>query len=54
MKKPALLLMLMAPLASAQDWMATSFEHTEVVPNLYMLSGAEGKFSGGGIGLLVL
>ena len=53
MKKPALLLMLMAPLASAQDWMATSFEHTEVVPNLYMLSGAEGKFSGGGIGLLV-
>lgn len=53
MKKPALLLMLMAPLASAQDWMATSFEHTEVVPNIYMLSGAEGKFSGGNIGLLV-
>jgi len=53
MKKLALLLMLMAPLASAQDWMATSFEHTEVAPNIYMLFGAEGKFSGGNIGLLV-
>ena len=53
MKKLALLLMLMAPLASAQDWMATSFEHTEVTPGIYMLTGAEGKFAGGGIGLLV-
>jgi len=53
MKKLALLLMLMAPLASAQDWMATSFEHTEVTPGIYMLTGADGKMSGGGIGLLV-
>lgn len=53
MKKLALLLMLMAPLASAQDWMATSFDHTEVTPGIYMLTGADGKMSGGGIGLLV-
>jgi len=52
MKKLALLLMLAAPLASAQDWMATSFEHTEVSPGIYMLTGADGKMSGGGIGLL--
>ncbi len=52
MKKPALLLMLMAPLAFAQDWMATSFEHTEVAPDIFMLSGAEGKSSGGNISLL--
>jgi cyclase len=53
MKKLALLLMLMAPLASAQDWMATSFDHTEVTPGIYMLTGADGKMSGGGVGLLV-
>jgi len=53
MKKLALLLVLMAPLASAQDWMATFFEHTEVTPGIYMLTGADGKMSGGGIGLLV-
>lgn len=53
MKKLALLLILMAPLAFAQDWMATSFEHTEVAPGIYMLTGADGKMSGGGIGLLV-
>jgi cyclase len=53
MKKLALLLTLMAPLASAQDWMATSFDHTEVTPGIYMLTGADGKMSGGGIGLLV-
>lgn len=53
MKKLALLLILMAPLAFAQDWMATSFEHTEVSPGIYMLTGADGKMSGGGIGLLV-
>jgi len=53
MKKLTLLLMLMAPLASAQDWMATSFDHTEVTPGIYMLTGADGKMSGGGIGLLV-
>lgn len=53
MKKLALLLMFMAPLASAQDWMASSFEHTELTPGIYMLTGADGKMSGGGIGLLV-
>jgi glyoxylase-like metal-dependent hydrolase (beta-lactamase superfamily II) len=53
MKNLALLLSLAAPLASAQDWMATSFEHTEVSPGIYMLTGAEGKMSGGGVGLLV-
>ncbi len=52
MKKLALLLILAAPLASAQDWMATSFDHTEVSPGIYMLTGADGKMSGGGIGLL--
>ncbi len=53
MKKLALFLVLGAPLVSAQDWMATSFDHTEVSPGIYMLTGAEGKMSGGGIGLLV-
>jgi cyclase len=53
MKKLALLLVLTAPLAFAQDWMATSFDHTEVSPGIYMLTGADGKTSGGGIGLLV-
>ncbi|MCH9696026.1 MAG: MBL fold metallo-hydrolase [Gammaproteobacteria bacterium] len=53
MNKLALLLALAAPLASAQDWMATSHEHVEVVPNIYMLTGAEGKMAGGAIGLLV-
>lgn len=52
MKKLAVLLTLAAPLASAQDWMATSFDHTEVSPGIYMLTGADGKMSGGGIGLL--
>lgn len=52
MKKLAVLLILAAPLASAQDWMATSFDHTEVSPGIYMLTGADGKMSGGGIGLL--
>jgi len=53
MKKPGLLLlMFFAPLVSAQDWMATSFEHTEVSPGIYMLSGAEGKMSGGNITLV--
>lgn len=53
MKKLALLLALAAPLASAQDWMASSHEHVEVAPNIYMLTGSEGKMAGGGIGLLV-
>jgi hypothetical protein len=53
MKNLALLFLLAAPLASAQDWMATSFDHTELSPGIYMLTGADGKSSGGGIGLLV-
>jgi len=47
-----LLLMSFAPFVSAQDWMATSFEHTEVSPGIYMLSGADGKMSGGNITLV--
>ncbi len=52
MKRLALLLLLTAPLASAQDWMATSFEHIEVSPGIYMLTGADGKMSGGNITLV--
>jgi hypothetical protein len=53
MKKLALILVLMAPLASAQDWMATSFDHTEVTPGIYMLTGADGQMPVGATGLLV-
>ena len=53
MKKLALLLMLVAPLASAQDWMATSFDHTLVSPGIYMLRGADSKLPVGGTALLV-
>jgi len=52
MKRLTVLLTLAAPLACAQDWMATSFDHAEVSPGIYMLTGADGKMSGGGIGLL--
>jgi cyclase len=53
MKIRALLLLLAAPLASAQDWMATSIEHAELAPGIFMLTGSDGKMAGGGIGLLV-
>ncbi len=53
MKKLAMLLVLTAPLAFAQDWMATSFDHTEVSPGIYMLTGADGKMPVGATGLLV-
>jgi len=53
MKKLALLLMVVAPLASAQDWMATSFDHTEVSPGIYLLTGADGQLPVGATGLLV-
>jgi cyclase len=53
MKNLALLFLLAAPLASAQGRLATSFDHTELSPGIYMLTGADGKMSGGGIGLLV-
>jgi glyoxylase-like metal-dependent hydrolase (beta-lactamase superfamily II) len=44
-------LTLAAPL-QAQDF-ATSFDATEVGPGIYMLTGAEGKFGGGNISVLV-
>ena len=53
MKKLALILVLMAPLASAQDWMATSFEHTEVAPGIYLLTGVDSKMPVGATGLMV-
>ncbi len=53
MKKLALLLALAAPLASAQDWMATSFDHEEVSPGIYLLTGADGQMPVGATGLLV-
>ena len=48
-----LLLVLAAPFSSAQEWMATSFDHTEVSPGIYMLRGADGQLPVGGAGLLV-
>jgi glyoxylase-like metal-dependent hydrolase (beta-lactamase superfamily II) len=44
-------LALAAPL-QAQDF-ATSFDATEVVPGIYMLTGAEGKFGGGNMSVLI-
>jgi len=53
MKKLALLLALAAPLASAQEWMATSFDHEEVSPGIFLLTGADGQMPVGATGLLV-
>lgn len=53
MKIRALLCLLAAPVAAAQDWMATSIEHAELAPGIFMLTGSDGKMAGGGIGLLV-
>lgn len=53
MKLRILLFLLMAPVASAQDWVATAIDHIELAPGIFMLSGADGKMAGGGIGLLV-
>jgi cyclase len=44
-------LALAAPL-QAQDY-ATAFDATEVAPGIYMLTGAEGKFGGGNMSVLV-
>ena len=41
-----------ATTATAQDF-ATSFDATEAAPGIYMLTGAEGKFGGGNISVLV-
>lgn len=51
MKKLLALLVIAAPLASAQD-LATSFKSTEVARGIYMIEGV-GGFGGGNIGLLV-
>ena len=51
MKRLALLLLALAPLAAAQDF-ATSFKSTEVTDGFYMLDGVDG-FGGGNVGLLV-
>lgn len=51
MKKLAVLLMLLAPMALAQQT-ATSFKSTEVSPGMYMLDGEDG-FGGGNVTLLV-
>ncbi|MBT5861429.1 MAG: hypothetical protein HOH37_00800 [Gammaproteobacteria bacterium] len=53
MKKLALTLALVAPLAAAQDWMPTSFDHTEVSPGIYYLTGVSGQMPVGATGLLV-
>ena len=53
MKKLALLLVLAAPLGFAQDWMATSFDHEEVAPGIYLLTGTDSKMPVGATGLLV-
>ncbi len=53
MKKLALLAILAAPPAFAQDWMPTSFSHTEVSPGIYMLRGVDAGLPVGGTGLLV-
>lgn len=51
MKTLLAILVLAAPIAWAQDF-ATAYEHEEVAPGIYRLTGADGKFGGGGIGLL--
>lgn len=53
MKRLALLLVLAAPLVFAQDWMATSFDHEEVAPGIYLLTGSDGQMPVGATGLLV-
>ncbi len=53
MKKLALLSMLAAPLAFAQDWMPTAFDHTEVSPGIYLLTGADSELPVGATSLLV-
>jgi glyoxylase-like metal-dependent hydrolase (beta-lactamase superfamily II) len=49
-RKIALLLIVFAPLAAAQDF-ATSFKSTVVADGIYMLDGEDG-FGGGNVGLL--
>ncbi len=53
MKRLALFCLLATPMASAQDWMATSFDHTEVSPGIYLLTGADGDLPVGATGLMV-
>ena len=51
MQRLALLLLVLAPAAPAQDF-AISFKSTEITDGFYMLDGVEG-FGGGNVGLLV-
>ena len=51
MRKIALLLIALAPVAAAQDF-ATSFKSTLVTDGIYMLDGEDG-FGGGNVGLLI-
>ena len=51
MRAFALLGLLLAVQSQAQDF-ATSFDATEVVPGIHMLTGSEGKFGGGNMSVL--
>lgn len=51
MRKLLVLLLIAASGAQAQDF-AASYDHEVVAPGIYRLIGADGKFGGGGIGLL--
>jgi len=53
MKHLAFLLVIAAPLASAQDWMPTSYDHTEVSQGIYLLTGVGGEMPVGATGLMV-
>ena len=53
LKRPlAFVCLFAAASAGAQDF-ATSFDATEAAPGIYLLTGAEGKFGGGNISLMV-
>jgi glyoxylase-like metal-dependent hydrolase (beta-lactamase superfamily II) len=53
MKRLALLLLLSAPLASAQDWMPKSYDHVEAAPGIYLLVGVGGEMPVGSTGLMI-
>ena len=53
MRTLALLLILAAPVAPAQDWMPTSYGHNEVAPGIYHLRGEGGQMPVGSVALLV-
>ncbi len=51
MKKLLAVLLLAASFAQAQD-SAITYDHEVVAPGIYRLTGADGQFAGGGVGLL--